>query len=74
MLELTLRKIGNSYGVILPQEALAQLSVSEGDKITATPITGGYTLRAGSSDFDRAMRIAEEGMKRYRNTLQELAK
>ena len=34
--ELKVRKIGNSYGVVLPKEALATLRVKEGDTLTAT--------------------------------------
>jgi len=74
MIQLTVRKVGNSLGVILPQEALAQLKVEEGDSITLTPSVGGFQLHAGDPTYDRAMAIAEEGMRRYRNTLRELAK
>ena len=33
MVRLTIRKIGNSLGVILPQEALAALKLGEGDSL-----------------------------------------
>ena len=33
--ELKVRKIGNSYGVVLPKEALATLRVKEGDKFVS---------------------------------------
>ena len=36
ILELKLRKVGNSVGVILPKEALAHLNVEEGDSVTMT--------------------------------------
>ncbi len=74
MQTLTVRKIGNSYGVILPQEVLSQLGVQEGDKLSLTPASGGFEVRPADSDFGRAMKIATEGMERYRNTLRELAK
>ncbi len=35
VLELKLRKVGNSLGVVLPKEALARLNVHEGDTDSA---------------------------------------
>jgi putative addiction module antidote len=35
VLELKLRKVGNSVGVVLPKEALARLNVEEGDIVTS---------------------------------------
>lgn len=36
ILELKLRKVGNSLGLVLPKEALAYLKVEEGDTVTVT--------------------------------------
>jgi putative addiction module antidote len=36
VLDLKLRKIGNSVGVVLPKEALTHLKVAEGDTLTLT--------------------------------------
>ena len=33
VLELRLRKVGNSVGVVLPKEAMAKLNVREGDSV-----------------------------------------
>jgi putative addiction module antidote len=74
MVKLTVRKIGNSLGVILPQEALTELGLREGDSITLTETPSGYAITGYDPEFDRAMKIAEEGMRRYRNALRELAK
>src|SRR5260221_4025817 len=38
-LELKLRKVGNSVGVVLPKEALARLNVEEGDAAYLTATT-----------------------------------
>jgi putative addiction module antidote len=75
MLGLKIRKIGNSYGVVLPKEVLAHLRVAEGDRLflTETP-EGGYRLTPYDPEFERQLRLAEEGMARYRNTLRALAK
>ena len=36
VLELKLRKVGNSVGVVLPKETLARLNVEEGDTLALT--------------------------------------
>jgi antitoxin component of MazEF toxin-antitoxin module len=36
MIEMKLRKIGDSLGVVLRKEAIARLSVSEGDRLVLT--------------------------------------
>jgi putative addiction module antidote len=69
------RKIGNSYGVILPKEAMEALQVKEGDALYITGEPGeNLTLQAQEITFEEKMRIAEEGMRRYENALRELAK
>jgi putative addiction module antidote len=72
--ELKVRKIGNSYGVVLPKEALATLRVKEGDTLTATEAPHGLNLAAGDPEFDNTMRVFESLSRRYRNALRELAK
>jgi putative addiction module antidote len=75
VLELKLRKIGNSVGVVLPKEALAHLKVGEGDTICVTDAADGtLRLSATNAEFSRQMEIAKDVMHRYRNTLRELAK
>lgn len=78
VLELKLRKVGNSVGVVLPKEALARLNVGQGDTLTLTDAPDG-SLRvtpstAGHAEFARQMKVAESVIRRYRNTLRELAK
>jgi hypothetical protein len=41
VLELKLRKIGNSVGVVLPKEALSRLNVAEGDTVALTEAPDG---------------------------------
>ena len=74
-LELKLRKIGNSLGVVLPKEALSHLRVEEGDTVNVTDAADG-TLRVSAHDPEFAQQIdaAKSVMRRYRNTLRELAK
>jgi putative addiction module antidote len=71
---LTVRKVGNSIGVILPAEAAKALHVGEGDKLFLTRTQDGYRLSPYDPDLSETMRVAEGVMRRYRNTLRELGK
>ena len=75
VLELKLRKVGNSVGVVLPKEVLAHLNVEEGDTLCVTDAADG-TLRVSATDpeFTRQMKVAHDITRRYRNALRELAK
>lgn len=75
MQSLKVRKVGNSLGVVLPKETTARLGVAENDVIYLTESPDGYRVTTGvGDDFARQMKIGEEFMKRYRNTLRALAK
>ncbi|WP_221028776.1 AbrB/MazE/SpoVT family DNA-binding domain-containing protein [Actomonas aquatica] len=69
------RKIGNSLGVILPKEALAELQVEEGQALYLTKAPdGGLRITAGDEEFGKSMEVFESLNRRYRNALRELAK
>jgi len=74
MKKLKVRKIGNSLGVVLPKELLAKLEVGEGDELVATSAQDGILVGSRSKKFERTMENTEKFMKKYRNTLRELAK
>lgn len=75
VVELKLRKIGNSLGVVMPKEALARLNAAEGDILILTETTdGGFRLTATDPSFAEKMSVAEKISRRYRNALRELAK
>lgn len=75
MQHLKVRKIGNSLGVVLPRDVLAQLGAGEGDElIAATAPDGSLRLIRGDHDLERQLEAARKGMARYRNALRELAK
>jgi putative addiction module antidote len=73
-MELELRKIGNSYGVILPAEVLKALQLKEGVTLTLVPNEKGFQLSAVDAEFQAQMDAARTLMVRYRQTLRELAK
>ena len=73
-MELKLRKIGNSFGVILPAAVLEALQVREGSTLTLVPNDKGFQLTAEDAEFQAQMDAARSLMTRYRQTLRELAK
>jgi putative addiction module antidote len=78
VLRLKLRKVGNSMGVVLPKEAIAKLDLHEGDSLCLTDAPDGglrvTPMVEGKEDFAKQMEKAEGIIRRYRNTLRELAK
>jgi len=74
MVELKIIKVGNSLGMRLPREVLNRMHLEGGDKLILTESPeGGYRLTPYDPEFEQQMRAAEEGMRRYRNTLKALA-
>lgn len=75
MLELKLRKIGNSLGVVLPKEAVNRLRAEDGDRLYLIEgPDGSYQLTPYDPAFEKKMKKAEDILRRYRNTLHELSK
>ena len=67
-------KVGNSSGVILPKEVLANLRVTLGDQLSIVDVPGGVALKRYDPGFEEQMEAAREVMARRRNALRELAK
>ena len=75
MLELKIRKIGNSLGVVLPKEAISRLHADQGDRLFLIEGPNGtYQLTRYDPGFEKKMKKAGEIIARYRNTLHELSK
>ncbi|MCP3849485.1 MAG: AbrB/MazE/SpoVT family DNA-binding domain-containing protein [Gammaproteobacteria bacterium] len=74
MLKVKVTSIGNSMGILLPKEALSKMKVSKGDALYLVENPDGFTLTPYQDDFKSQIEAAEDIMKRYRNTLHELAK
>lgn len=59
---------------MLPKEVLSRLNVEEGDTLCLTDAPdGSVRLAPSSTEFTRQMEAAQGIVKRYRNTLRELA-
>jgi putative addiction module antidote len=74
MVQLKVRKVGNSLGVTLPAEAARALHVKDGDRLFLTEAPGGYRITPYDPDFAETMKIAEDFLSRYKNALRDLAK
>lgn len=75
MLELKVRKFGNSLGVVLPREVIRRLQTAEGERLLLIESPdGAYQLAPADEEFEKKMSQARDIMARYRNTLRVLAK
>ena len=75
MVELKIRKFGNSLGVVLPKEVIQRLQAGDGERLFLIEAAdGGYRLTPYDPAFEKKMAKAEEIMVRYRNTLHALSK
>ena len=75
MVELKIRKFGNSLGVVLPKEVIKRLQTGDGERVFLIEAPDGdYRLTPYDPTFEKKMTKAEEIMGRYRNTLRSLAK
>lgn len=75
MVELKVRKFGNSLGVILPKQVIQRLNTAEGERLLVIESPDGtFQLTPPNSEFEVKMRKANSIMDRYRNTLRVLAK
>jgi putative addiction module antidote len=74
-MQTKVRKVGNSLGIILPKEAVQAMKVSEGATLYLTEAPeGSLRVTPDQKGFEGMMKLAEKGMRRYRNALRELAK
>jgi putative addiction module antidote len=75
MVELKVRKFGNSLGVVLPKEVINRLQADDGEKLFLIEAPeGGYHLTPYDPGFEKKMAKGEDIISRYRNTLHVLAK
>lgn len=75
MIELKVRKFGNSLGVVLPREVISRLRTGDGSPLFLVESPdGSYQLTQYDPDFEKKMSKADDIMQRYRNTLNVLSK
>lgn len=74
MVELKVRKIGNSLGVVLPKDVVGRLRTGDGQALYLVEAPEGYVMTPYDPGFEQKLARAEDIMGRYRNTLRALAK
>ncbi len=70
----TIRKIGNSDGVIIPKDLLDRLNLKTGDDIELRIVGDRLELIPQTAPLAEQLSAARSGMKKYKIALRELAK
>ena len=74
MVELKVRKFGNSLGVVLPKEVISRLHTGDGQRLYLIEAPdGNYLITPYDPSFEEKMAKVEDICNRYRNTLHVLA-
>jgi putative addiction module antidote len=66
-------RIGNSLGVVLPREIVAELAVEKGDRLYLTRSPEGYRLTRSDPEFERRVALARRIVSKRHNALRELS-
>ncbi|GIU78068.1 MAG: transcriptional regulator [Bryobacteraceae bacterium] len=75
MVQLKLRRFGNSLGVVLPKDVIRRLQAKDGDPLFLIEAPdGSYRLTPYDPAFEEKMAKAEDIISRYRNTLRVLSR
>lgn len=74
MYSLKLTQIGNSLGVVLPKEMLAQLQVDRGDTLYLVKSAEGFSLTPYDPEIAEQVQAGREFMREFRDSFHELAK
>lgn len=72
-MNVTVRKIGNSEGIIIPREVLESLGVRAGDAVSLEKKEGEWRIRPADETFTRQLDHARVFMDKYKVALKKLA-
>lgn len=70
---VTVRKLGKSLAIDLPRAITTEFGIEAGDSLHLLKAGDGLELRQIDSQVARQLRVAEKCMRKYRNTLRQLA-
>ena len=74
-MRIEIKKIGNSDGVILPRELMQRLDLKRGQYLHVVELPGGgFQAIPYDPHFEETMKIGDEIMDEYKDTLAALAK
>ena len=74
MVSLKVTKLGESVGIILPDDVLERVKLSEGDTLFLTESEEGLRITSYDPQFEEQMAHARKFMRERRDALRELAK
>lgn len=74
MLKTAVRRVGNSLGITLPKTIVENYHLNEGDELHLVETSEGVVLTPFNPKFTEWARAYERTNKRFRNTLNALAK
>lgn len=69
---LIIRKVGNSLCLTISDIA-KDLGLGEGDKVFAVRTPRGYEITAYDANFEKAVDVARDFMRKYPNAMKKLA-
>lgn len=73
MKTVSIRQIGNSKGVIFPQEIINKLKCKTGDMLYVLETSTGIELTPYNPEFAKDMQLAEDIMMKNKNMFKKLA-
>jgi len=73
MIKLEVTKLGNSTGIILPQELIEKLRINKGDTLYLRETANGFELTTADPEFLQQMEIALDVMQSDQTLLRKLA-
>jgi putative addiction module antidote len=74
-MKIEIKRIGNSEGFILPRELIQRLGLKRGQELHIVELAGGgFQVLPYDPDFAKTMKIVDEILDEYRDTLSALAK
>lgn len=69
------KRIGNSTGFIIPRDVVVRLGIEQGKSFYLTEtVDGGLHITPYDPDFEATMKIVDDIMDEYKDTLRALAK
>ncbi len=71
---LKVTRLGDSLGVVLPQEVVERLGLKDGDQLSAVEQADGSVGFSLPTSRERTMQVARHVMQRYSETFRILAK
>jgi putative addiction module antidote len=72
-MNVTIRRIGNSEGIIISKEVLDRLGLKTGVSLEMQVENGGITLKPTDEDLSRQLEAARYFMDKYKVALKKLA-